>query len=442
MAVLGLVILAAVIAKMQTKEGTLVVEVNQPDVTVQVLDAEGKVEISQPGQKGTISISVDPGKHRLKVEKDGFQFFTQDFVMESGGKQSIHAVLEPLIGKAALKDPAFQRWMKEVAALPAEKQVEVVVKKLKELNPGFAESPWYNIEDGVVTELRFSADDVTDISPVRALPGLKIFNCSGSGPSTGKLSDLSSLAGMCLTQLACSQSHVSDLSPLKGMPLTELCCDHTWISDLTPLKEMRLTLIWFTPKKIIEGLDAIRRMKSLKTIGLSWEGKEQFPPEEFWKKYDAGEFGKPITTFRDPAFQQWMKEVAALPAERQVEAVVKKLKELNPGFDGKVTDGGYGHGTPRVENGVVTEFGFSTDNVTDISPVRALAGLKSLLCSGSGQGTGKLSDLSPLKGMTLMDLNCALTQVADLSPLKGMQLTALWCWDTQVSDLSPLKGTP
>ena len=230
------------------------------------------------------------------MEKDGFQFFAQDFEMESGGKQSIHAALEPISEKAAPKDPAFEKWMKEVAALPAEKQVEAVVKRLRELNPGFDESPWYNIEDGVVTELRFAADNVTDISPVRALTGLQIFSCNGSGPSTGKLSDLSPLAGLRLTHLACSQSHVSDLSPLAGMPLTELCCDHTQVSDLSPLKEMHLTLVWFTPKKITDGLDAIRQMKSLKTIGLSWEDKDQFPPDEFWKKYDAGEFGKPITT--------------------------------------------------------------------------------------------------------------------------------------------------
>ena len=105
------------------------------------------------------------------------------------------------------------------------------------------------------------------------------------------------------------------------------------------------TLI-FTPKNITKGLDVIRQMKSLKTIGTRWD--DRFPPAEFWKKYDAGEFGKPtsaavpsdrkpITTFNDPAFQRWVKEVAALPAEKQVEAVAKKLKELNPGFDGKVT---------------------------------------------------------------------------------------------------------
>ena len=87
-AVLGLAILAGVIFKMQTKDGTLVVEVNQPDAVVQVLDAEGKVEISQPGEKGTISISVDPGKHRLKVEKDGFQFFAQDFD-DGVGRQAV-----------------------------------------------------------------------------------------------------------------------------------------------------------------------------------------------------------------------------------------------------------------------------------------------------------------------------------------------------------------
>lgn len=31
-----------------------------------------------------------------------------------------------------------------------------------------------------------------------------------------------------------------------------------------------------------------------------------------------------------------MKEVQAMPAEKQIEAVSKKLMELNPGFDGAV----------------------------------------------------------------------------------------------------------
>ena len=132
--------------------------------------------------------------------------------------------------------------------------------------------------------------------------------------------------------------------------------------------------------------------------------------------------------------EAWLKQVAAMPADKQVEAVAAKLKELNRGFDGKVTHG--------IGNGVVTNLTFFTDNLTDISPVRALKDLNWLNCNGSSVGKGKLWDLSPLKGMPLTTLNCDYTQVADLSPLKGMKLTNLNCYNTAVSDLSPLKGLP
>src|SRR5581483_6611542 len=120
-------------------------------------------------------------------------------------------------------------------------------------------------------------------------------------------------------------------------------------------------------------------------------------------------------------------------AEKQVQEVAAKLKERNPGFDGKVKH--------KVEVGVVTELDFRTDNVTDISPVRALSKLPRLICSGTHvdrRGNGQLADLSPLRGMPLTQLNCSFTKVSDLSPLKDMALTDLRCWGTPVSDLSPL----
>ena len=61
--------------------------------------------------------------------------------------------------------------------------------------------------------------------------------------------------------------------------------------------------------------------------------------------------------------------MAALPAEKQVDAVAIKLQELNPEFDGKLT-GLDGNGTPMIAKGMVTELGFVSDNVTDISPLR------------------------------------------------------------------------
>ena len=134
-----------------------------------------------------------------------------------------------------------------------------------------------------------------------------------------------------------------------------------------------------------------------------------------------------------------MKTVAALPAEKQIEAVSKKLVELNPGFDGRVAGGARGSGTPKIENGVVTVLFFFTDDVTDISPVRALVGLKELTCGGSGGFRGKLSDLSALQGMKLTRLQCTSNPVSDLSPLLGMKLTYMDCSYTRFPIYRPLK---
>ena len=373
---------------------------------------------------------------------------------------------------STLSDPAFQQWIKDVAGLSAEKQLEAVVKKLQQLNPGFDgkvtgidENAAPKIENGVVTELRFATDNVADISPVRALVGLKVLYCSANVPgqntladlsplhgmalttlhvTRSRVSDLAPLAGMPLTHLYCSRTPISDLSPLKGMQLTALNCGYTNVSDLSPLQGMNLTDLRFPPQKVTKGLDLIRQMKSLKTIGPYDDASVS--PVEFWKKYDAGEYGKPasaagkpdnkpITNITDPAFQQWMKGVANLPAATQVEAVAKKLQELNPGFDGKETH--------KIENGVVTQFWFSADKVSDLSPVRDLSSLQYLQCNGgSADQRSALADLSPLRGLKLNQLECEYTQVSDLSPLAGMPLSNLRCGVSKVVDLSPVAGMP
>src|SRR5207253_2958746 len=104
---------------------------------------EGKVEITRKGEKEPITIAVHPGKHRLSVQKNGFTIFGQDVAIEAGGWQPITARLVPLTEKPAITEPApvaenkkrlgfetpgFEQWVKEVAALSAEKQVEAVAK--------------------------------------------------------------------------------------------------------------------------------------------------------------------------------------------------------------------------------------------------------------------------------------------------------------------------
>jgi serine/threonine protein kinase len=131
-------------------------------------------------------------------------------------------------------------------------------------------------------------------------------------------------------------------------------------------------------------------------------------------------------------FLQWAKHAATRPPEEQLQVVTERLRELNPKFDGRETH--------HIKLGVVTELQFISDDVTDISPIHALAGLKTLNCSGTDVRRGRIADLTSLRGMSLIVLNIENTQVSDLSPLQGMKLSSLNCSGTSVSSLKPLKG--
>lgn len=395
-----------------------------------------------------------------------------------GSSQSIHRISKLTLKSLPASEKAFNRWLTSTQKLSPEKQVEAVSQKLIDLNPGFDGKVTHKIENGVITELQFLTDDVADIMPLRALNKLKTLNCSGNR-SKGILADLSPLKGMMsLTELTCSHTKVQDLTPLKGlrlenlnlylcpisdltplagMPLTSLNVRGVRsLTDLSPLKDSRLTYLTCHATQVsdlspLEGLPLavldcsstkVQILSPLKSIPLK-ELTCDFKPSrdaELVRSIKTLEKinGKPALTFwkeaeaQQAAFEAWCKEVAAMRAEKQVEAVAAKLKELNPGFDGKVT--------PGIRNGVVTDLEFLTDNVMDISPVRGLAGLTSLKCTASTPGKARLTDLSPLKGLSLARLNCGWTRVSDLTPLKAMPLMALRFDGTQVTDLAPLKG--
>ena len=92
---------------------------------------------------------------------------------------------------------------------------------------------------------------------------------------------------MPLQYLQIVNTKVLDLAPVEGMPLGRLDIYGTSVTDLSPLKGMQLKDIRLTPKNITQGLDILRDMKSLKTIGT---GDQSWPAAEFWERYDKGEF--------------------------------------------------------------------------------------------------------------------------------------------------------
>ena len=394
-----LILLAGLAVTLKTKDGTLIVTVNEPDADVQVFNEEGTVEITRKGEKDPISISVDIGKHRLKVTKDGFTVFGQDFEIEAGGKRPITAKLLPLGDKptvAEMKNPSaigvkkplafqtpdFGNWVKAVQSTPAEKQVEAVSKKLMELNPGFdgkmgghfSEKPV--IEKGVVTRIGFITDAVTDISPVRTLAGLQALDCNGSPPRngqprTGQLTDLSPIKDMKLADLAFNYTQVSDLSPLREMSLSDIRFRNTHVFDLMPIKDMTPAVLDFayTP---VSDLTPLKDMKLISLICVGTKVSDLSPVKEMRLK--TLDCGKTKVTNLSP---------------------LKGMPLISVSIDGSQVDG--------------------------LSHLKGMRQLTFLDISNT-----KVTDLSALEGMPLKDLNLSYTDVADLSPLEAMNLERVW----------------
>ncbi|MCO6456321.1 MAG: protein kinase [Pirellulaceae bacterium] len=171
--------------------------------------------------------------------------------------------------------------------------------------------------------------------------------------------------------------------------------------------------------------------------------------------------------------ERWEQEVALMPAEGRIQAVVARLRKLNPGNENPKPAGG-------IKDDVVVLFAIQdTRKLFDLSPVRALRGLKELRLVGEehldleplrgmelthfDSNGNQIRDLSPLSsmplewlgvwgyagtdlsalgGMKLTGLNCGASVVKDLSPLRGMPLTYLCVNISKVADLSPLSGMP
>jgi hypothetical protein len=89
---LVLVLVFGFVLRSKTKPGTLVVEVDQPAVEVYVDGA--RYGVSSPDEKEPIQIEVPEGTRRLKVVKDGFETFTREFTVESGGKETVRVRLQ------------------------------------------------------------------------------------------------------------------------------------------------------------------------------------------------------------------------------------------------------------------------------------------------------------------------------------------------------------
>lgn len=250
-AVLLVVTALGVVWSMDRGNGSVEVVGNRSSVVV-VSSGAGEVARLTPenGWQG----ELPPGHYTAVVEGDGAIVEPARFAVQPGQVQQLTLRGGPPGG------PVGEAWLGYVADLPTDRQVQAVLRKLTELNPGFSgRSEFWSVEKGVVTEFRVYTDEIRDISPVRGFPELRSLGCYGSKPGRGKLADLSPLQGLKLKGLCCWYNPLSDLTPIRGMKLTEFQAEHTRITTLNDLRGMAITTLTIQNTRV-RDLDPVRGM--------------------------------------------------------------------------------------------------------------------------------------------------------------------------------------
>jgi serine/threonine protein kinase/Leucine-rich repeat (LRR) protein len=370
------------VIRLFSPEGVLVIEVDDPAVSVKIVGSEIVIEGT-----GAKEIRLQPGRYAVEATRNGKLVQQKLVTVTNNGRETVRVSREPPTdtnaaeSKVATRSADVIAWERVVTALAATEQVKAVGARLKELNPGFDSAVVPSIENGAVTGLEFKTDVATDISPLRALTKLRSLKCPGSIYRKGLITDLSPLRGLPLRSLDVSNSQLFDLSPLEGMPLTELVCFGTRVTDLSPLKGMRLRVLNFTSTEV-HDLDALYGMP-LDSLDVGGTKVEDLKGIEGMK-------------------------LAGLTLENS------KISELSP-----------------VKGMPLDRISVSASRVTDLSPLK---GMKLTFFHG---GYTKISDLSALGGMPLTHLNCDTTSVNDesLEPIKDCTVLGLLVLShTKVSD--------
>jgi serine/threonine protein kinase len=363
------------VIRLLSPEGTLVVEVDDPGVSVVVDGAD--LVITGAGAK---ELRLKTGQYKVEASRAGKVVRHELITVTRNGRQVVR------ISKESEPAAAVDAWEKSVADLPAEQLVEAVERRLNEINRTSGARIEPTIRDGVVTGARVNTNALGDITPLRALKRLEALECYGTAPNQGRLADLSSLRGLPLKWLIFSDNvafdlaslkgmpltglgfarnlMVKDLTPLEGMPLEFLDCSHTRVDDLSPLKGLKLKRLWCDQTRVSD-LTPLRGM-ALKELRI------------------------PFTQVTD------LTPLRGMPLENLCL------------FDAPVSD------LTPLRGMALKEVGLGGPMVTDVVVLQGMPVNKLWLRST------RVDDLSPLKGMPLKLLHCDFQRARDADIVRSL----------------------
>ncbi len=123
------------VIRLFSPEGTLVVEVDDPGVSIQIDGSDMVIKGA-----GTQEIRLKPGSYTVEGRKDGKIVSRELVTVTKNGKQMVKVRQESVVKgpepKTAKITADATAWEADVAAMPAEEQVKAVAARLKELSFG------------------------------------------------------------------------------------------------------------------------------------------------------------------------------------------------------------------------------------------------------------------------------------------------------------------
>ena len=195
-----------------------------------------------------------------------------------------------------------------------------------------------------------------------------------------------------------------------------------WLAQRTPGKSSVSALTWRTTlTKAETAYDENRFEEAISlfdTALTAMNADQKADPSVLRLSQDKARKGRDWARF--------ILDRSKLPLPVQIELTQQKLAEFNTNYTGKGTF------TATKDGQIIA--GFVTTEITDLAP------LKGLLLTELNLWENPVVDLSPLRGIKLEVLNLAGARVADLAALTGMPLKSLNLQGNKVVDLSPLKG--
>ncbi len=129
----------------------------------------------------------------------------------------------------------------------------------------------------------FSTLNCPELSDLSALKGAPVISINISG--IPRLADIKFVEGMPLQRLNLADTSVKDLSPLRNSPIGVLKVQKSPIGNVSSLSACPNLSIIILPQEA-QGIDALRKLPSLKSISYSVQDQTG-TPAEFWKEFDA-----------------------------------------------------------------------------------------------------------------------------------------------------------